>query len=797
MAERAQPTYRRIAIAGHNLSAWVVIPPMAKDDQAFEVEPSFLGVEFLKKTLEPLLEDGDGQPTCEIFVDPRDALKLPPPTVPPRGGSPDARGRPTNRLALRLELHELNADRTEVEVDLRASEKRRIKPPDYAIRILEARYFRSSLIDDSTDPSVRPPASFSPMPRWVDKDTLAVVFLEANQPLPALLEGELLPPERSSDDPALPGLMILHINAEKTIQPGAADQLRGYIDRCRNVLGGAGRRFVVLTDSGFFAAAGLSLVDNSSWEAVADGLTREWDKAVREDRSSPDLLTAIRRCPDVVIRHKGHSAVRFRPGRTRKEMRRQLYYLVYSEHSLSTQPGHLRGFNFLLAAALVRELVKPGAAGDGADSALDRGIKDGIYRCTLFAMRGYAARDSRDFDREWARHLLEEKPWDWVWCVDLPHLDNRTLSAGPPWSVLIRLLENASKEGDGPESRGPTPKDRALEVARDIIFEGINHAQERFHFPIVRFGTIKVIDRRTFEDYWEIQESIRFYLHAQSRQPNRKERPLSLAVFGAPGGGKSYGIKQLARTIGGRTLENPPTEVNVAQFTSIRDLFQVFQHVRDVSLTGKVPLVFFDEFDAPTEDRAFGWLRYFLAPMQDGEFGSGPRRLRFGKAIFIFVGGVNHSFEMFNGRMHNRDFIEAKGPDFVSRLARHLDVLGIDERPDDDISYLIRRAVFIRDKLLELHRAIIDVQTGKAGIDPKVVNALLGVPKFKHGMRSLEAIIQTSRVAPSNPYFHWGSLPPQEQLEMHVSVREFHHARDFPGSPSNVDAGDGRCPVRP
>ena len=161
-------------------------------------------------------------------------------------------------------------------------------------------------------------------------------------------------------------------------------------------------------------------------------------------------------------------------------------------------------------------------------------------------------------------------------------------------------------------------------------------------------------------------------------------------------------------------MDSTPTEVNVAQFTSVRELFQVFQHVRDVSLTGVVPLVFFDEFDAMWERRAFGWLRYFLAPMQDGVFGSGPRRLLFGKAIFIFVGGLNHSFEMFNGRMHNREFIEAKGPDFVSRLARHLDVLGVDERSDDDVSYLIRRALLIRDKLWELHRPIIDTETGRA-----------------------------------------------------------------------------------
>src|SRR5262249_156416 len=160
--------------------------------------------------------------------------------------------------------------------------------------------------------------------------------------------------------------------------------------------------------------------------------------------------------------------------------------------------------------------------------------------------------------------------------------------------------------------------------------------------------------RAMFEDYWEIQASMRKYLD----DVERERRPLSLAVFGAPGGGKSFGIKEVAKALSSPHLDSQFIETNVSQFTSLADLAPVFRRVRDSSLSGKVPLVFFDEFDAFWNRQPFGWLQYFLAPMQDGEFGVGDRKIKFPHAIFVFVGGLNHSFDMFNGRVRNREFIE-------------------------------------------------------------------------------------------------------------------------------------------
>jgi hypothetical protein len=770
--------YKRVVIAGHNVSTWIVSPPEANDG-TFNVEQSCLGAHFLKRTLKHVLK------SVTVVAEEGRALPL-------KVSSSNREREVAGLIAMRLGKHEITRDKQGEERTIGPDGKARIKRPSHAIQILEITRFESLLLDNlSSHPSasgrgknrsIFPPVSFSRMPGNVGADTLAVVHIAADQPLPPVLETVLS---------GQPGFLILQVSAEQQIDDEKKAILTTYIDNIRENLR---ERFVVLTSSGFFAAAGFSVVDNSSWEAAADSLLRVWDSepgASGRDEPTRNLIEALLKCPDVMVRHKAHGLIRFRLNKRKKKIR-SLYYLVYSEHSVAPQPGFLLGFSTLLTGSLVRALVQPVARGLAA--ALDLGLKDGIYRCTLFSAGGYVDEEGKIFDNNWGAKVLQKKARKWVWSVKLRDSVSRSLSSGPPWSVLTRLVETAAgvENQEDQEIKVNMIKEKALEVARAIVCNGLDKAQQWHHLPVVRFGAMKVVDRRTFEDYWEIQESIQQYLRKPSR--GQRERPLSLAVFGAPGGGKSYGVKQLALAIGGQKLKSPPTEVNVAQFTSVRELHRVFLHVRDVSLTGVVPLVFFDEFDASWEKRAFGWLRYFLAPMQDGEFGGSTRRTQFGKAIFIFVGGVNHSFEMFNGRMQNRDFIEAKGPDFVSRLARHLDVLGIDDRPDDDICYLIRRAVLIRDKLQDLHGSIIDPKTGEAGIDKRVVDALLGVPKFKHGVRSLEAIIQTSRVPPGTRFFHWGSLPPQDQLEMHVPVREFYRVSQpsvpFSESDREVDTTD-------
>jgi hypothetical protein len=322
----------------------------------------------------------------------------------------------------------------------------------------------------------------------------------------------------------------------------------------------------------------------------------------------------------------------------------------------------------------------------------------------------------------------------------------------------------------------------------------LTNAARKHQFPVIRFGRLTVVDRRAYEDVGEIQAAMKDYL-GRFRTINR---PLCLAVFGAPGGGKSFAVKELSASLQSDMLDGDALEVNVSQYARPEELAWVFQVVRDTALQGKVKLVFFDEFDAALNDRTFGWQQTFLAPMQDGKFGSAPNEVVFRHGIFVFVGGVNHSFDMFLGRSRDRQFIEAKGPDFMSRLVRNLNVFGLTREGPDDLAAVVRRAVIIRHTLYSSHPGIfwqtppvsvVDPdakpaprrekdEDAYAHIDDDVATALLTVERFRHGLRSLEAIIRTSRLGADHPRFHWGGLPSPSQLDMHVDVAKLTAARD-------------------
>jgi hypothetical protein len=85
--------------------------------------------------------------------------------------------------------------------------------------------------------------------------------------------------------------------------------------------------------------------------------------------------------------------------------------------------------------------------------------------------------------------------------------------------------------------------------------------------------------------------------------------------------------------------------------------------VRDRVLAGEMPVVFWDEFDS----RAYFWLQYLLAPMQDGRFQHGQLNHSIGKCVFVFAGGTSFNFGAFKAKSGDRDaeakFKLAKGPD--------------------------------------------------------------------------------------------------------------------------------------
>jgi hypothetical protein len=289
------------------------------------------------------------------------------------------------------------------------------------------------------------------------------------------------------------------------------------------------------------------------------------------------------------------------------------------------------------------------------------------------------------------------------------------------------------------------------------------------HVPHARFGELLSIDRDEIEALRNLKRLIQDYLSDEG-----DKKPLSLGVFGPPGAGKSFGIKQIsAELTGGKPAF---LEFNLSQFSDERDLIGALHQVRDKRLEGNVPVVFWDEFDS----KNYKWLQFLLAPMQDGKFQEGQVTHPIGRCIFVFAGATSYDFKNFGPSPENanefKEFKLLKGPDFVSRLHGTFDVLGPNRRqvfhPDGkgggkwqfdrtDVCFPVRRALLLRAKLgLDGKR-----ENDRMDMDLGLMRALLETYAYKYGARSLEKIaLSLKRDAAGG--INRSSLPPDEVLSM-------------------------------
>ncbi len=178
--------------------------------------------------------------------------------------------------------------------------------------------------------------------------------------------------------------------------------------------------------------------------------------------------------------------------------------------------------------------------------------------------------------------------------------------------------------------------------------------------------------------------------------------------------------------------------------------------------------MFWDEFDSALDNRELGWLVSFLAPMQDGAFTQNGIMRPIGPAIFIFAGGTHATMESFKNRA--LELPGAKATDFLSRLRGFVDVLGPNPDSHDDRTYPLRRAILLR-AILQSNAP--QIFTGdEMRIDRSLLAAFLDVPKYLHGSRSMEAIIEMSATS-HKMSFERSTLPAVHQLALHVDADAF------------------------
>lgn len=306
-------------------------------------------------------------------------------------------------------------------------------------------------------------------------------------------------------------------------------------------------------------------------------------------------------------------------------------------------------------------------------------------------------------------------------------------------------------------------KDKALIAINAALYVKNGKAFLFDTVPYAQINKLKTYIQSEIEDFRSFEKLIVQYV-----EQDKSTTPISIAVFGAPGSGKSFGVKQIA----GSLKSNPAIlEFNLSGFQSHDDLIKGFHTIRDECLRGEIPFVFFDEFDSEFEGKALGWLKYFLAPMQDGVFKEGESLHPVGKAIFVFAGGTCSTFEKFESRSHNNEGNNSsKLPDFISRLKGFINIQGIDQRNDTDTFYPLRRAIVLRNMLAKYQG--LKNADGAINIDDNLLGALLEIPVFKHGARSLETIIRQSNLDNARS-FTKSNLPAQKLLSLHLDTDTF------------------------
>lgn len=513
----------------------------------------------------------------------------------------------------------------------------------------------------------------------------------------------------------------------------------------RQLLNGHAQRLIVVMTLDDLRLSEVKISRELSWERAADDLAREL--------VHHPAVNGLVRCAHVVVSLGTGGAVLLSRQDTANAdpavLDRPDCHVFFDPESIENSwaekyPGAMIGYQTCLVAAIAREIL---VAPDSPD--VRNGVRRGLAAGRALHMLGYGDAGSEPgraglaFPVRAISKELQKEPKEFAIArIEPPIRDS--------WSIL--------------ESRYPEGLEPVAEaVARDGVESALTDV------PLGRFGKLLTLDRGEIEGF----RSIRALMREYDAEP--AARPLNIAVFGPPGAGKSFGVKAVAKSsIAGDRIED--LTFNLSQMTDASDIIDALHQVRDAGLRGKLPLVLWDEFDAELAGHSFGWLRHFLAPMQDGAFQQGQILHPIGKAIFIFAGGTGSRLAEFAGN-RSPEFRLAKGPDFVSRLKGHVDIVGPDPRGNDreaDPHFRIRRAILLRSMLLR-DRPGLFAPCGRRSclqIDPGVLRAFLEVSSYRHGARSLESIVAMSTLHGKTRYER-SALPAVDQLDAHVDAREF------------------------
>ncbi len=481
-----------------------------------------------------------------------------------------------------------------------------------------------------------------------------------------------------------------------------------------------------------------------SWERTALDLL--------EELSFNPAINRLLNCKHLIINFGSEGAVYLENAHSRKR-----FWLIYDTANMEGEwgdkiEGKGLGYMSCLTAGIVNQLTQ-------SDHHVNiiKGIQAGLSSMRTMHLKGHGTLKSKSIGFPFGEVAVDILQPSWKFStIQMPQLKKSDDASKKNWTIMTAYLEGVKKN--------PRP---LYGVGRRVALLG---PKALTHIPYSQFGKLFTVDRNEIESLRNIQKLMTDY-----EKYDKGEKPLSLAVFGPPGSGKSFGIIQIAKGVLGQRV--PILEFNLSQFADPAELLGAFHQVRDKVLEGATPIVFWDEFDS----KEYMWLQYLLSPMQDGRFHEGQITHPIGKCVFIFAGGTSYRMENFGPSKDEkeiwRQFKLKKGPDFLSRLSGYLNVLGPNRRQyfdtktrewmdyHEDVCFPVRRALLLRAVLRLDEKEYLNIDRG-------MLSAFIEIDKYRHGARSLEKILSSVR-QPGMNIIRRSDLPSPDITSLHVNYENF------------------------
>lgn len=375
----------------------------------------------------------------------------------------------------------------------------------------------------------------------------------------------------------------------------------------------------------------------------------------------------------------------------------------------------------------------------------DKGVRLGISAANRLAQLGFVDSDLDQSPDYPIKEIMADLTADTeLASVSIP---SAKISSGDQFSILAHVT------GD------------PAELARKIVTEGPEHALASC--PIQRFGKLLCVERNE-------QESLRAVVAAvQERLDTSTAQPTSIGILGPAGSGKKFTAANVAEYLGANRSVQKLTYN--ARLLKSEDLIQACHAIRDSTATGILTIVSFENFEAILESNST-LLNDFLAVMRDGQFSDKGHIRSLGAPLMFFTvnqdqGGLNRPPTPITPGAN--DFKDRRIVDdtiLLDHLHGVVRVPGPNQRSGEDKLFCVRRALMLRQILTQQHPHLL--VNGKMKVEEGVLHALLLVPSYKHGLRSLEKIIGTSRLS-GRSSFGVSALPPEEQIQIYVDGRIF------------------------